>query len=161
MRWLAGIVVALAFAAAACGPNAPTAPTPIAASATTPSAPVSASAPPSPPPVAVTVKDFSIAMERSTVGSGFVTFVITNEGPSTHEFVLFLTDMAADKLPLENGEVNEESSDLELEGEAEGIVPGPTTSILRPNLPPGHYAVICNVPGHYLAGMHTELTVTG
>jgi uncharacterized cupredoxin-like copper-binding protein len=149
------------MAAAACGPGAPTTPTPKAASAATPSAPASASGPASPPPIAVTVKDFSIAMERSTVESGFETFVITNKGPSIHEFVLFLTDLAADKLPVENGQVNEESTGLELEGDAEDIQPGPITSILTANLPPGHYAVICNVRGHYLAGMHTDLTVTG
>ena len=25
----------------------------------------------------------------------------------------------------------------------------------------GHYVMVCNLPGHYLAGMHTSFTVTG
>jgi uncharacterized cupredoxin-like copper-binding protein len=28
------------------------------------------------------------------------------------------------------------------------------------NLRKGHYAVICNDPGHYMAGMHRDLTVS-
>ncbi|MEA2312683.1 MAG: hypothetical protein QOE28_2651, partial [Solirubrobacteraceae bacterium] len=27
------------------------------------------------------------------------------------------------------------------------------------NLKPGHYALICNLPGHYTAGMYADLTV--
>ncbi|MGV8964931.1 MAG: sulfocyanin-like copper-binding protein [Cellulomonas sp.] len=27
-------------------------------------------------------------------------------------------------------------------------------------LAPGHYELICNLPGHYAAGMYTELTVS-
>jgi hypothetical protein len=163
MRTSACMIVALAFAVAACGgsPKRTSTPTPTGALTTTPSAPAPASGPASPPPIAVTEKDFSIALERSSASSGFVTFVITNMGPSKHEFKLFLTDLAPDELPIEGGEVNEESAHLDLEGEAEDIVPGPTTSILTVNLPPGHYAVICNRPGHYLAGMRTELTITG
>jgi uncharacterized cupredoxin-like copper-binding protein len=26
-------------------------------------------------------------------------------------------------------------------------------------LPPGHYVLYCNMEGHYLAGMHAEVTV--
>ena len=26
-------------------------------------------------------------------------------------------------------------------------------------LAPGHYVVICNLPGHYASGMHADLTV--
>jgi uncharacterized cupredoxin-like copper-binding protein len=27
------------------------------------------------------------------------------------------------------------------------------------NLAPGHYALVCNLPGHYKAGMYADLTV--
>jgi len=30
---------------------------------------------------------------------------------------------------------------------------------LRLKLKPGHYALICNIPNHYSAGMHTDFTV--
>jgi uncharacterized cupredoxin-like copper-binding protein len=30
---------------------------------------------------------------------------------------------------------------------------------LRLRLKPGHYALICNLPGHYVAGQRTDFTV--
>jgi uncharacterized cupredoxin-like copper-binding protein len=30
---------------------------------------------------------------------------------------------------------------------------------LTVDLDPGNYVVICNIPGHYAAGMHAELTI--
>ncbi len=33
------------------------------------------------------------------------------------------------------------------------------TKKLTLDLKPGHYAIICNLPGHYLGGMYTDLTV--
>ena len=42
--------------------------------------------------------------------------------------------------------------------------PGPlnagTTKTLTIDLAPGHYAFVCNLPGHYGQGMHTDFTVT-
>jgi uncharacterized cupredoxin-like copper-binding protein len=33
------------------------------------------------------------------------------------------------------------------------------TKALSLTLKPGHYAIICNLPGHYAGGMYTDLTV--
>jgi uncharacterized cupredoxin-like copper-binding protein len=27
------------------------------------------------------------------------------------------------------------------------------------SLKPGHYSLVCNLPGHYMAGMHADFTV--
>ena len=35
-----------------------------------------------------------------------------------------------------------------------------TTKTLTIDLAPGHYAFVCNLPGHYGQGMHTDFTVT-
>jgi uncharacterized cupredoxin-like copper-binding protein len=35
-----------------------------------------------------------------------------------------------------------------------------TTGWTTTTLPPGHYELICNIAGHYGAGMYTELDVT-
>jgi uncharacterized cupredoxin-like copper-binding protein len=40
-----------------------------------------------------------------------------------------------------------------------GIAPG-ATSWTTLNLPPGRYEVICNIAGHYGAGMYAELDMT-
>ena len=35
-----------------------------------------------------------------------------------------------------------------------------TTQMLTLDLPEGHYAVVCNLQGHYAAGMHQDFWVT-
>jgi uncharacterized cupredoxin-like copper-binding protein len=109
--------------------------------------------------VNATEKDFAIALDPSTTGSGQVNFEITNDGPSTHEFVVFKTDLAPDALPLnDDGDVDEEGKGVEHIDEVEDIAAGSTQS-LDVSLDPGSYVVICNLPGHYKLGMHTPLTV--
>src|SRR3954462_15557136 len=109
--------------------------------------------------VNATEKDFAIGLDKSSTTSGGVTFAITNQGPSTHEFVVFKTDLPADKLPVKNGAVNEDSKQLDHIDEQEDIAPG-STSNLSVTLDPGSYVVICNLPGHYLQGMYAPLTVS-
>jgi len=61
--------------------------------------------------VGATLKDFSIALDPTTLGSGEITFNITNEGPSTHEFVVVRSDLAPDALPVKDDEVEEGTLD--------------------------------------------------
>jgi uncharacterized cupredoxin-like copper-binding protein len=44
-------------------------------------------------------------------------------------------------------------------GEVADLAPGKTKRLTL-RLKPGHYDLICNMPGHYMAGMHTGLTVS-
>jgi uncharacterized cupredoxin-like copper-binding protein len=109
--------------------------------------------------VNATEKDFAIALDPSTAGSGQVSFQITNEGPSVHEFVVFKTDLAPDALPLnEDGDVDEEGKGVKHIDEVEDIAAGSTQS-LEASLDPGSYVVICNLPGHYKLGMHAPFSV--
>jgi len=108
--------------------------------------------------VAATLADYSISLDPSSVAAGSVSFDITNDGPQTHEFVVFKTDLAPDALPVSDGLVEEESPDLELIGEVEDIAAG-ATATLEENLDAGSYVVICNIVTHYELGMRTELTV--
>jgi uncharacterized cupredoxin-like copper-binding protein len=107
----------------------------------------------------VTEKDFSIAVSPDSTSSGDLTFEVTNEGPSTHEFVIFKTDLAPDQLPTnEDGEVDEEGEGVEHVDEIEDIEPN-GDGTLEVTLDAGNYVFICNLPGHYAAGMHTAFTV--
>jgi uncharacterized cupredoxin-like copper-binding protein len=85
-----------------------------------------------------------------------VTFNISNEGPSTHEFVIIKSDDAPDALPTKDGEVEEDK--LDAVDEQEDIAPG-TTAELTTELEAGSYVIICNITGHYEAGMRTAFTV--
>lgn len=74
---------------------------------------------------------------------------------TSHELVVFRTDLPDDALPVAKGQVMEHT--LKTIGEVEDIAPGKRMSF---RLTPGHDALICNQPGHYEAGMHTALVVT-
>jgi uncharacterized cupredoxin-like copper-binding protein len=106
--------------------------------------------------VAATEKDFEIDLASSTAPAGSVTFNISNEGPSIHEFVIIKTDQAPDALPVKDGEVDEDQ--LQVVDEQEDIAPS-TTGVLTTNLDAGAYVIICNIPGHYQQGMHAAFTV--
>ena len=103
-----------------------------------------------------------------TMPAGQVSFRVVNTGAWIHELTV---------LPLEadqgighrrveaDNQVAESASIGHVEGscgdeEGHGIVPGATgwTTI---TLAPGRYELICNVAGHYRAGMYAQLEATG
>lgn len=110
--------------------------------------------------VTASTSEYKIDLGATSAPAGDVTFQIRNAGKIQHEFVVVKTDLAADKLPTAEGEVDEDDGQLEAVDEVEDIDPGasPTLSV---NLPAGHYVVLCNVPGHYDLGMHTDFTTSG
>jgi len=106
--------------------------------------------------VSVTLKDFAISANPSSADAGTITFDITNDGPSTHEFAVVRSDLAQAALPVEGGEIPEDKIDVV--DEAEDIAPSTSTS-LTVQLSAGTYVLICNLPGHYQLGMHSAFTV--
>lgn len=110
--------------------------------------------------ITANLSDTAIQLSRGTASAGKVTFTITNATTSgqKHEFVIVQTDLAADQLPKNaEGLVDEEK--LTSFGEQGDIEPGKTVD-LTVELHPGRYLMICNLPGHYNAGMHTEFNVS-
>lgn len=109
--------------------------------------------------VNVTLGIFKIDMP-STIKSGQVTFHVTNEDTTdTHEFVIFKTDLAPGQLPLDSSNnVDETAQGLTHIDEIPEIAPGDVKD-LTVTLTPGNYVAICNLPGHYQAGMFTGFTV--
>ena len=109
--------------------------------------------------VDATEKDFAIGVDPATAPAGTIDFEINNAGPSVHEFVVFQTDLAPDQLPVnDDGTVNEEGKGVTHIDEVEDIAVGATES-LSVDLDAGNYLLICNLPGHYKAGMHAPITV--
>lgn len=108
--------------------------------------------------VDATLSDFEIDLSSSSAPAGEVTFNVQNDGPSTHEFVVFQTDVAEDELPTDDEGNVEEGGDLEPVDEIEDIEDGDSAD-LTVDLDAGSYVIICNVPLHYGEGMHTSFTV--
>jgi uncharacterized cupredoxin-like copper-binding protein len=103
--------------------------------------------------------DFSITLGSTEFAAGEVAFAVTNNGPSEHEMVIIKTKDAPDALPTNSdGTVDEEAKGLENMGEVEEVAPG-ASATLTLDLAPGSYVALCNIPGHYEAGMATGFTV--
>ncbi|MEX3925091.1 sulfocyanin-like copper-binding protein [Paraburkholderia sp. BR10936] len=109
--------------------------------------------------VNATLLSNSIQLGTHNVSAGRITLEVRNAADNNmeHELVVLKTDLPDDALPVSKGEVLERR--LNKIGEVEGIAPGKSKRVSF-RLAPGHYALICNKPGHYAAGMHTELVVT-
>jgi len=112
------------------------------------------------PNIAVTEKDFSIQATPATVKGGLVDFTVSNAGPSAHEFLIFRADQAPDALPTgSDGRVDESSDQItKVLDSGDNIAPN-GSKVFHAALTPGKYAMVCNLPGHYRAGMHEAFTV--
>lgn len=107
-----------------------------------------------------------LTTDVTAVPHGAVSFVATNLGSINHELVILpLPDnQIVGTRPLrDNSTVDEtasvgEASDSCGSGTGEGIAPA-SSSWTTVTLAPGRYELICNLPGHYAAGMYTQLTV--
>ena len=108
---------------------------------------LAACAPKGPTVIHVTLTEFKVTIDRTSVPAGPVTFEITNNGAIEHELVLEAAGSHDEPFEL-NG----------VESEKEAIQPGTTVSFDW-TLEPGEYQLSCYVPGHFEAGMHTTFTV--
>ncbi|RIK37078.1 MAG: hypothetical protein DCC58_18490 [Chloroflexi bacterium] len=109
--------------------------------------------------VDVTLSDFKVAVNPASVAAGSVTFNVKNNGAMEHELVIIKTDTAPDQLPMdESGSEVDEAAAGNAKGEVENVSPGGSKSGTF-DLDAGKYVLICNVPGHYKAGMHVAFDV--
>ena len=113
----------------------------------------SAGAVTSKPLVAVQVDEFSVFPQTQGAPVGKVRFVVTNIGKVEHEFVVIKTPKPAGNL-LKGNEADEAGA----VGELDGVKAG-NARVLVLNLKRGHYALICNLPGHYKTGQFADFYV--
>jgi uncharacterized cupredoxin-like copper-binding protein len=104
-------------------------------------------------PVAVKLSEFKVASTATSATGPHVTFDVSNAGKVKHEMVVLRTTKGAGQLG--SGQRIKETGHV---GEVGELQPG-ASKTLALNLKPGHYALVCNLPGHYMAGMHTDFTV--
>jgi uncharacterized cupredoxin-like copper-binding protein len=160
-----GIAAALALSAvllSACGGgsgySASSSPARSAVTPTLPSGAVQGASSSGSQQVDVTEKDFGIGLHKQSANAGSITFHVSNQGPTTHEFVVFKTDAAADALPVDENKVDEEAQELTHIDEIEDIGAAESKD-LTVALDPGNYVLICNLPAHYGLGMRAPLHV--
>jgi uncharacterized cupredoxin-like copper-binding protein len=97
--------------------------------------------------------EYFVRPSVKTAAAGKIRFSVHNSGAITHEFVVIRTDKpAADLL---KGTRADESGNV---GETGDLAAGASKTVTL-NLKAGHYALICNLPGHYKLGQHVDFTV--
>lgn len=96
----------------------------------------------------------------ATTPQGTVTFHVTNSSSDTvHEMIVMYMADPTQALPYIDAENRVDEDKAGDKGEVSELDPGASGS-LTVDLKPGKYLLICNVPGHYGAGMWTEFEVT-
>lgn len=101
-----------------------------------------------------------------TVRPGQVSFVAVNHGIRAHELVILplppgdtvgARTIGSVNTISESGSAGEASNTCG-SGTGDGIRPG-ASGWVTVTLPRGRYELVCNLPGHYAAGMYAELDV--
>ena len=106
----------------------------------------------------VDMGDFFFKPKDLTAAAGKVKITAPNKGNVPHELVLLQTNQDPANLKVKsNGEVDEEA--YKSPGEIGETANGATGKKTFNNLKAGSYAMICNLPGHYKAGMYGSLKV--
>src|SRR6266508_246166 len=102
---------------------------------------------------AVTVDEGEMYLHPSAteLKTGVVSIVVTNNGSIHHEFVIVTGD--------EPGRVSEGNHIGGDNGPEIGDIAPGQTKVLTVTLAAGTYTAMCNLPGHYAAGMHFQFTV--
>ena len=102
----------------------------------------------------------SIRTNAVSVKAGKVTFDVTNLSRSmVHEMIVVPVDNANATLPYDESTGQIPEKQVKMLGETDEMEPN-AEKMVTFDLKPGTYLLICNVPGHYAAGMWTPLTVT-
>ncbi len=151
------------IAAASSGAASAGATSPDGSGAATPAASAGASG----EPVSSTSGDVAIHLSEWSVGvptsiqAGPVSLSITNIGKVPHELLVFKSDLAPSSFPLDpKGNIIEDGPGITLVSDGDNIDPGGTQSRTVDLSKPGQYVFVCNVAGHFKAGMFTIVNVT-
>jgi uncharacterized cupredoxin-like copper-binding protein len=147
------------------GPTAESTPAPTAESS---SAPTGAPTPGSTGgPIGVPASGTAIYLSEWSVGlptsmlAGQVNFAITNIGTMQHELLVFKSDLAPSAYPVDSkGDIIEDGPGITLISRGDKIDPGSTQNRVVDLTQPGTYLFVCNLPGHFKAGMFRVVTVT-
>lgn len=105
------------------------------------------------------VSEWDVDLSADVAEAGEVTFAITNFGTTAHEFLVTRTSYEPGKIPLgDNNRFDEELDGITVVDEIPEFEVE-TTGLLKVMLEPGTYELLCNIEGHYAAGMHRTLEV--
>lgn len=102
----------------------------------------------------------SVRIDQNAIKAGPVTFEVTNWSRGiVHEMKVVPVDNANAPLPYDFGRQIVPEEQIKVLGGSDALEPNGSQTI-EIALKPGVYLLMCNLPGHYAAGMVTALTVS-
>jgi uncharacterized cupredoxin-like copper-binding protein len=108
----------------------------------------------------VALSEYHVNVVPSSVTAGQHTFTIANDGRTEHELLVFKTALAPADFPIgQDGDINEEAPGINKVSDGDNIAPGATQKRTVDLSQPGTYVFVCNLPGHFKAGMYQVVTV--
>lgn len=110
-------------------------------------------------PLNVDLTEFKVNAAATTIAPGQVTLNITNSGRIPHELLVFRSNLAPTDYPKADGGIDEEGPGILKVSDGDNLDPGTTQSRTVDLSTPGTYLFVCNLPGHYAAGMYEVVTV--
>lgn len=106
--------------------------------------------------VTVTLNEFNVVSSPTSGSAGEITFTAKNAGAVPHELAVVKSDSDPKKLAQKDGLLDEIAS--KPLGRTANVAAN-ASGTLTVKLEPGKYVLLCNLPGHYSAGMATAFTV--
>jgi uncharacterized cupredoxin-like copper-binding protein len=96
----------------------------------------------------------------ATMNVGQAAFTITNSGTIEHELLVFKSDLDPSAYPKDGaGGIDEEGAGVSLISDGDNIAIGGSQTRTVDLSKPGKYLFVCNIPGHFQAGMFTVVVV--
>jgi uncharacterized cupredoxin-like copper-binding protein len=84
-----------------------------------------------------------------------------NFGTIQHELLVFQSNLPPANFPLDaDGNIIENGPGINLISDGDNLDPGTTQQRTIDLSQPGSYLFVCNIPGHFKAGMFAPVTVT-
>jgi len=105
------------------------------------------------------VEEWKVNVSAQSAEAGEVIFAMANYGSIQHEFLVTKTSYEPGKIPIgADNKFDEKDTGVSVVDEISEW-PINEAKVLTVKLEVGTYELLCNIPGHYAAGMHTTLTV--
>lgn len=108
--------------------------------------------------VDLTESDWLVTASPESAEAGEITFAVSNVGSILHNLRVIRTDLPPDALPLDATGLAVDEAEVNVVAESADLLPDESDQAVA-NLEAGSYVLICNIAGHYDAGMSVGFTV--